>query len=205
MFLGIACMIERYHNSIHSGPGLLDAHTIRYRELSLIYGTRISLHVVVEVAMTITQIDGHLQPIRCMSIVHLRTMSASARRLFCLTATAFWSIQRRMDIGSLSTGRSSRRVGRLSSCMHCAMYCQPQLQLLRAHPSRAVLYQSSATLINCHQAYSEYQLKRRVWCVRTGLPHEWSVDLYGKLLATGGGKERMTAYFNVTPNPSVPL
>lgn len=29
-----------------------------------------------------------------------------------------------------------------------------------------------------------------------GFADEWSVDLYGKLLETGGGKERMTAYFN---------
>lgn len=29
-----------------------------------------------------------------------------------------------------------------------------------------------------------------------GIPHEWSVDKYGELLATGGGKERMTAFFN---------
>lgn len=29
-----------------------------------------------------------------------------------------------------------------------------------------------------------------------GLPHEWDVDTYGRLLAIGGGKERMTAYFS---------
>lgn len=28
-----------------------------------------------------------------------------------------------------------------------------------------------------------------------GLPHEWSVEKYGELLTTGGGKERMTRYF----------
>ena len=28
-----------------------------------------------------------------------------------------------------------------------------------------------------------------------GLPHEWGVDLYGELLETGGGKERMTRFF----------
>ena len=28
-----------------------------------------------------------------------------------------------------------------------------------------------------------------------GLPHEWDVETYGRLLATGGGKERMTKYF----------
>lgn len=33
-----------------------------------------------------------------------------------------------------------------------------------------------------------------------GIGHEWDVDLYGKLLETGGGKERMTAYFSVSPN-----
>ncbi|CAD7699183.1 unnamed protein product [Ostreobium quekettii] len=30
-----------------------------------------------------------------------------------------------------------------------------------------------------------------------GLQHEWGVELYGKLLETGGGKERMTKYFTV--------
>ena len=30
-----------------------------------------------------------------------------------------------------------------------------------------------------------------------GIKHEWSVDLYGELLKTGGGKERMTRYFSV--------
>ena len=29
-----------------------------------------------------------------------------------------------------------------------------------------------------------------------GLPHEWGVELYGELLETGGGKERMTRFFN---------
>jgi beta-phosphoglucomutase-like phosphatase (HAD superfamily) len=29
-----------------------------------------------------------------------------------------------------------------------------------------------------------------------GVPHEWDVPTYGRLLATGGGKERMTKYFN---------
>jgi phosphoglycolate phosphatase-like HAD superfamily hydrolase len=29
-----------------------------------------------------------------------------------------------------------------------------------------------------------------------GLPHEWDVETYGRLLSIGGGKERMTAYFN---------
>ncbi|GLC45128.1 hypothetical protein PLESTM_001691400 [Pleodorina starrii] len=31
---------------------------------------------------------------------------------------------------------------------------------------------------------------------RKGLDHEWGVDLYGELLEIGGGKERMTKYFN---------
>ena len=29
-----------------------------------------------------------------------------------------------------------------------------------------------------------------------GLGFEWSVEKYGELLEVGGGKERMTAYFN---------
>ena len=32
----------------------------------------------------------------------------------------------------------------------------------------------------------------------SGLDHEWGVDLYGKLLETGGGKERMMKYFTVS-------
>jgi hypothetical protein len=32
---------------------------------------------------------------------------------------------------------------------------------------------------------------------RAGLEHQWDLELYGKLLETGGGKERMTAYFTV--------
>lgn len=31
----------------------------------------------------------------------------------------------------------------------------------------------------------------------TGLDVVWDLDLYGRLLETGGGKERMTAYFSV--------
>jgi len=30
----------------------------------------------------------------------------------------------------------------------------------------------------------------------SGIDEEWSVELYGKLLETGGGKERMTAHWN---------
>ncbi|GFR40830.1 hypothetical protein Agub_g1305 [Astrephomene gubernaculifera] len=33
-----------------------------------------------------------------------------------------------------------------------------------------------------------------------GLDHEWDVDLYGELLEIGGGKERMTKYFNDHPD-----
>ena len=32
---------------------------------------------------------------------------------------------------------------------------------------------------------------------RKGLEHEWSLEQYGVLLETGGGKERMNAYFSV--------
>ena len=35
-------------------------------------------------------------------------------------------------------------------------------------------------------------------CV-TGLEVDWDLELYGRLLETGGGKERMTAYFSVMP------
>ena len=31
----------------------------------------------------------------------------------------------------------------------------------------------------------------------TGVDHVWDVPLYGMLLETGGGKERMTRYFTV--------
>ena len=31
-----------------------------------------------------------------------------------------------------------------------------------------------------------------------GIKHEWDLDLYGVLLQTGGGKERMTRYFTVS-------
>ena len=38
-----------------------------------------------------------------------------------------------------------------------------------------------------------------------GLDHEWGVELYGELLKIGGGKERMTHYFdNVAPKDSEP-
>jgi HAD superfamily hydrolase (TIGR01509 family) len=38
-----------------------------------------------------------------------------------------------------------------------------------------------------------------------GLDHEWDVELYGELLKIGGGKERMTHYFdNVAPKDSEP-
>ena len=35
-----------------------------------------------------------------------------------------------------------------------------------------------------------------------GLTNEWNVELYGELLKIGGGKERMTAYFNNVGWPS---
>ena len=35
-----------------------------------------------------------------------------------------------------------------------------------------------------------------------GLEDVWDLELYGKLLETGGGKERMTAYFSVCLSPS---
>lgn len=38
-----------------------------------------------------------------------------------------------------------------------------------------------------------------------GLDHQWGLELYGKLLETGGGKERMTAYFTVRSHQSTPL
>jgi hypothetical protein len=31
----------------------------------------------------------------------------------------------------------------------------------------------------------------------TDIPHEWGVEEYGRLLEIGGGKERMTAFFEV--------
>lgn len=31
------------------------------------------------------------------------------------------------------------------------------------------------------------------------IPHEWDVETYGRLLETGGGKERMTKYFDERP------
>ena len=34
-----------------------------------------------------------------------------------------------------------------------------------------------------------------------GINHEWDLELYGRLLETGGGKERMTAYFTVSMLP----
>lgn len=34
-----------------------------------------------------------------------------------------------------------------------------------------------------------------------GLDVVWDLDLYGRLLETGGGKERMTAYFSVRHLP----
>jgi len=37
-----------------------------------------------------------------------------------------------------------------------------------------------------------------------GLDHEWSLELYGKLLEIGGGKERMTAYFTVRRSQALP-
>lgn len=33
-----------------------------------------------------------------------------------------------------------------------------------------------------------------------GIPHEWDVELYGELLKIGGGKERMTHYFDGVPD-----
>lgn len=36
--------------------------------------------------------------------------------------------------------------------------------------------------------------------VMTGILHEWDVELYGRLLETGGGKERMTKFFQVQLN-----
>ena len=37
----------------------------------------------------------------------------------------------------------------------------------------------------------------------SGIDEEWGVDLYGKLLEVGGGKERMTAHWNEVGWPSV--
>jgi len=37
----------------------------------------------------------------------------------------------------------------------------------------------------------------------SGIDEEWSVELYGKLLETGGGKERMTAHWNEVGWPDV--
>ena len=35
---------------------------------------------------------------------------------------------------------------------------------------------------------------------KMGIPHEWDVETYGRLLATGGGKERMTKFFQECSN-----
>lgn len=74
----------------------------------LIFSLLSNVHDVVEASPSTAV---HLQPATCMRIVHLRTIPASACRLFYSTATAFWSTQKRTDIGSLSIGRLSRRVG----------------------------------------------------------------------------------------------
>ncbi|KAJ1421925.1 HAD-like domain-containing protein [Ochromonadaceae sp. CCMP2298] len=43
---------------------------------------------------------------------------------------------------------------------------------------------------DCHRVTFNQAFKEK------GLPNEWDVELYGELLATGGGKERMTVYFD---------
>jgi phosphoglycolate phosphatase-like HAD superfamily hydrolase len=38
---------------------------------------------------------------------------------------------------------------------------------------------------------------------RKGLAHQWTLDQYGELLETGGGKERMDVYFSVSGGGAV--
>ena len=48
-------------------------------------------------------------------------------------------------------------------------------------------------------AYSLVQFQQKA--VIAGLEDEWDLEVYERLLQTGGGKERMTTYFSVCLSP----
>ena len=101
-------------------------------------------------------------------------------------AMASWWTLSQMGIESRSMRHSSRKVMQLhKSCL------------------QAVVPLTKLPLRN-RQAILSLGLHQPGMCCRAtvhacaGLKHEWDLQLYGRLLETGGGKERMTAYFTVS-------
>ncbi|KAG1659805.1 hypothetical protein FOA52_002141 [Chlamydomonas sp. UWO 241] len=99
--------------------------------------------------------------------------------------------------------RVGQRVGgaRLTPCTRPPRpTARSTASLLRLAPCRAAKDTIDALLFDCdgvlvdtekdgHRVSFNQAFKQK------GLDHEWGVDLYGKLLEIGGGKERMTKYF----------
>lgn len=68
-----------------------------------------------------------------------------------------------------------------------------KLQGLQALPE-AVLFDCDGVLVDTER--DGHRIAFNEAFAMKGLNHEWPVDLYGELLEIGGGKERMTKYFN---------
>lgn len=87
------------------------------------------------------------------------------------------------NISSFGVAKCSRR----SACVH--------------HRVNAVNAKLDALLFDCDGVLADterdaHRVAFNAAFKERGLEDEWSEELYGKLLETGGGKERMTAYWN---------
>ena len=67
----------------------------------------------------------------------------------------------------------------------------------------AILFDCDGVL--CETERDGHRVTFNMTFKENGLDHDWDVDLYGELLKIGGGKERMTHYFNTVKETREPF
>ena len=67
----------------------------------------------------------------------------------------------------------------------------------------AILFDCDGVL--CETERDGHRVTFNMTFKENGLDHDWDVDLYGELLKIGGGKERMTHYFDTVKETSEPF
>ncbi|XP_058195589.1 CBBY-like protein [Rhododendron vialii] len=118
----------------------------------------------------------------CILRSHVRTLSFSSARIFTNRASR-----------TTMPGSKSYRSG-FTKCLSASSPPPPSLSL----PS-ALLFDCDGVLVDTEK--DGHRISFNDTFAEKELGVTWDVDLYGELLKIGGGKERMTAYFNKTGWP----
>ncbi|XP_057487239.1 CBBY-like protein [Actinidia eriantha] len=96
----------------------------------------------------------------------------------------------------LSANRASRTIPTSTSCRRVSITCSASSP--SALPS-ALLFDCDGVLVDTEK--DGHRISFNDTFAEKELRTTWDVDLYGELLKIGGGKERMTSYFNKTGWP----